>query len=281
MLLLSGCAAHRAAVTTPAPPSTAAAAPVVVTDTVREAVPNDYMRVIFVPPGTQVTTIAGPKAKRAFVTATALYVPPLKLEEYPYYSGLINDDSKELVAMRCRAPRPEAVDAVLAIWPNVFEAIQRDVPLAPGECDATPSSPDKQMACFAKGYSDSPATVVPTSLAHTFGYAGTLYDGSHPALAKWLQDTYGIYPAFSGTGYSVKDSYSIDSQPMTSQQILVKSVSSEYLLKNVPLADAGCRCISVAPYAGRSGDRLDPDFIEQQGGDGSCKKVDRLHSGKE
>jgi hypothetical protein len=58
--------------------------------------------------------------------------------------------------------------------------------------------------------------------------------------------------------------------------MLVKSVSSEYILKNVSLAEAGCRCISVAPYPGRSNDPLDPDFISQAGGDGTCKAVDRL-----
>ena len=114
------------------------------------------------------------------------------------------------------------------------------------------------------------------SLARTFSYAGTLYDGNHAALATWLQQNYGIYPAFAGTGYSVKDSYSIDKQPMTSQEILVKSVSSEYILKNVSLADAGCRCISVTPYVGRANDRLDPEFIEQAGGNGVCKSVERL-----
>jgi hypothetical protein len=100
------------------------------------------------------------------------------------------------------------------------------------------------------------------------------------ALAKWLQSNYGIYPAFAGTGYSVKDSYSLDTQPMTSQQIMVKSISSEYILKNVSLADAGCRCISVAPYPGRSNDPVDPDFIAQAGGDGVCKSVDRLAVGR-
>ena len=133
-----------------------------------------------------------------------------------------------------------------------------------------------QVACFAKAFSDPAGTAVPTSLAHTFSYAGTLYDANHAELAKWLQSNYGIFPAFSGMGYSVKDSYSLDSEPMTSQQILVKSVSPEYILKNVSLADAGCRCISVAPYSGRSSDRLDPDFISQAGGDGICKSVDRL-----
>jgi hypothetical protein len=269
VFLLSGCAAHRVAVTT-------AQAPVVVSDTVREAVPNDYLRVSFLPPGVEATTLSRPGALRAFVTATPLYSPPLKLGELPYYSGLVNDDKNVLVAMRCRPQHPETVDAVLATWPNVFLAIQRDVPLNPGACMAEPGNTATQIACFAKAFSDPPGTTVPSSLAHTFSYAGTLYDGNHADMAKWLQSNYGIFPAFSGMGYSVKDSYSLDSQPMTSQQILVKSISSEYILKNVSLAEASCSCISVAAYPGRADDRLDPDFISQAGGNGVCKSVNRL-----
>jgi len=63
---------------------------------------------------------------------------------------------------------------------------------------------------------------------------------------------------------------------MTAQEILVKSISPEYIQKNVPLAVAGCRCIRVPPYAGRSGGRLDPDFIAKAGGAETCIQVDRL-----
>jgi len=269
-LLASGCAAHRVSV------APAVSSPVVVADTVRETQPNDYLRVSFLPAGVKVTSLSRPGALRAFATATPLFTPPLKLAELPSYSGLVNDDKNVLVAMRCRPPHPETVDALLATWPNVFMAILRDVPLDPGACMAQPANTATQAACFAKAFSDPPATVVPTSLAHTFGYAGILYDSDHTALAKWLQDSYGIFPAFSGIGYSVKDSYTLSSQPMTSQQILVKSVSSEYILKNVSLSGAGCRCISVAPYPDRSSDRLDPDFVARVGGDGVCTPVERL-----
>ncbi len=272
-LFMVGCAAHRVSIVPPA-------APVVVSDSVREALPNDYLRVSFLSPGTSVTTLSRPGALRAFTTATPLYFPPLKLAQMPYYSGLVNDDKNTLVAMRCRPQHPETVDAVLATWPNVFLAIQRDVPVSPGACDSAPADAATQMACFAKAFTDPPSTAVPTSLAHTLSYAGTLFDADHTALASWLKSNYGIYPAFAGTGYSIKDSYSLDTQPMTSQQILVKSVSSEYILKNVSLADAGCHCISVASYPGRSNDPLDPDFIWQTGGEGACKPVDRLKAGR-
>ncbi len=185
MLLISGCAAHR--VVTAVPPAGSMAAPVVVAEAVREARPDDYLRIIFVPAGVTVTSVAKPGALRGFATATAIYSPPLKLEDFPYYSGLVYDDQETLVAMRCRPPNPEKVDAVLATWPNVFAAVQRDVPLAGGDCDSSPPDPDKQVACFAKGFSDPAGTVVPTSLAHTFGYAGTLFDAGHTTMAKWLQ----------------------------------------------------------------------------------------------
>jgi len=270
VLFATGCTAHRHGLANLAP------APVVISGSVRESLPGDYLRVSFLPAGTPITNLSRAGALRAFTTVTALYLPPLKLADMPYYSGLVNNDAKVLVAMRCRPPHPEVVDAVLATWSNVFLAVQRDVPLASGACDAAPPDAATQMACFAKAFNDPPATKVPSSLAHTFNYAATLYDADHAALAQWLQNNYGIYPAFSGMGYSVKDSYSLESQPMSSQQVLVKSLSSEYILKNVTLAEAGCRCISVAPYPGRSNDPLEPDFISQAGGDGVCKSVDRL-----
>ncbi len=256
-----------------------AAAPVVVSDSDREALPNDYLRIVFVPAGVSVTTLSRPGSLRAFATATPLYWPPLKLSDFPNYSGLVNDDKNVLMALRCRPQNPDAVDAVLATWPNVFLAIQHDVPVAPNACSAQPADAPTQMACFAKAFSDPAGASVPMSLAHTFSYAGTLFDADHTTLAQWLQRNYGIYPAFAGTGYSVKDSYFLSAQqPMTSQQILVKSVSSEFLLKNVSLADAGCRCVSVPPYTGRSNDRIGPEFIAHAGGEGTCKAVEKLET---
>jgi len=268
--LTSGCAVHRVPLAASLPP------PVAVAGSVRETLPKDYLRVSFLPPGVPVTSLSRPGALRAFATATPLYSPPLKLADLPVYSGLVNNDANVLVAMRCRPTHPENVDALLATWPNVFLAIQRDVPTQPDACASTPIDPATQAACYARAFTDPPSTTVPTSLANTFKYAGVLFDANHTALARWLKDNYGIFPAFSGIGYSVKDSYYLDTQPMTSQQILVKSISPEYILKNVPLSAAGCRCIAVPPYPGRSSDPLDPDFISQAGGDGVCIQVKTL-----
>jgi hypothetical protein len=270
--LASGCANHNVRAAAPAQ------APVIISNHVRDVLPNDYLRVSFLSAGVNPTSLSRPGALRAFATATPLYVPPLRVKDLPYYSGLANDDSRVLVAMRCRPPQPEKLDAVLATWPNVFLAIQRDVPIEQSACRTPSATTEIQMACYARAFSDPPSTAVPVALARVFDYAGVLFDGNHTALAKWLQDNYGIYPAFAGSGYSIKDSYSLDKEPMTSLQILVKSVSSEYILKNVTLADAGCRCISVAPYSGRSGDPLDPDFVASAGGSGVCTPVEKLAS---
>src|ERR1700761_4753367 len=58
-LLASGCAVHRVNIAT-------APAPVVVSDTARETLPNDYLRVSFLPAGVQATTLSRPGALRAF-----------------------------------------------------------------------------------------------------------------------------------------------------------------------------------------------------------------------
>jgi len=277
-LLATGCATHHVVAAHAAP--VPLPAPVVVSDSAREIVPGDYLRLIYPPKKLtidQITNLAGSRL-RAFTTATVLYLPPLKLSEMPYYSGLENKDQEHdvLVALRCRPPHPETVDALLATWPNVFLAIQHDVPLPAGACDVTSADAGIQMACFARAFTDPPDTKAPPALAHTLNYAATLFDDKHTDLANWLKSNYGIYPAFSGLGYSVKDSYSLDQQPMTSQKMLVKSVSSEYILKNVSLAEASCRCIWVKHYTGRSNDPLDPNFIWQAGGNGSCKAVEKL-----
>lgn len=301
--VLLGCNAHPVAA-----PSAAATAPTVAADTsaprltiapvplvrpaavvldgiVREAVPNDYLRVLFIPPNKSgdptpvVTQIGLPWNLRAFATATPLYQPPLTVEELPLFSGLVDNESQYMVALRCRPPQPTKVDAILATWPNVFAALPVDTKLDPAACTANPTDPGIQTACYAAAFKplDTASAAVPPALARVFDYAAVLFDTNHAAQAKWLKGAYGIYPAFAGTGYSVKGSYYLDgNHPMTTASMLSSSISPEYLLKNVSLADAGCSCITVPPYTGRNKARLDPNFIDQAGGAGSCNVVQKL-----
>lgn len=272
--LALGCSSHKIPVSN----SSQRMAPAEVTRAVRESVPNDYLRVIYVPKGVDVHSLSKPGALRAFATASPLFSPPLVLASYPPYSGLVDNEQSTLIAMRCRPQDPKVVDALLATWPNVFSAVKEDLPVKQEECSASGQSATTALGCFAAAYSDPASSAVPVALDQTFHYAAMLFDPSHTALASWLKDKYGIYPAFSGTGFSVKDSYFLDKEPMTSGQILIKSISTEYILKNVSLQEAGCRCISVDPYPGRSQALLDPDFIAQKGGEGVCKPVEHLPS---
>jgi hypothetical protein len=256
--------------------------PAVVSDNVRESIPTDFIRVAFIDPArlpiAKLTTLAGPR-KRAFVTATVLFEPPLPLQAYPEYSGLGYSDSLELIAFRCRLPNAPAAEATLATWPNVFKLVQEDVPVTDTVCNAPLTDIGQQVACYARAYQDKPEATVPAALTDVFSYAAALFQPPNSMESVWLKNTYGIYPAFAGSGYSIKDSQDLDpAHPMAAQEVLVKSVSSEYLVKNLPLADLGCRCIAVPPYPGRASDPLDPNFIAQAGGDGVCTEVPKLQA---
>ena len=235
---------------------------------------NDFLRFSWVSPGTPVTSLGRPGALRAFLTATSFFQPALPLSQTATYPGLEDQPAQDLVVLRCIPPEKEPVDAILATWPNVFAAVQRDLGSQSFTCPYTGNSADHEIYCIAKQFDDTPSGVVVTTLANVLATANTLFDPAHPELAKWLKTYYGIYPAFSGLGFSVKDSYNLSSSnPTTSAEVLQKSVVPEYLLANVSLSDAGCRCIRVAPYAGRDQANIEPDFVWNKGGVGSCAPV--------
>src|SRR2546425_845258 len=143
-------------------PALAAEPPAAITDQSRDVdQTNDFLRLIFLPPGVKPTTLGAPAALRVFVGASTFFRPPLSVAD--------------------------------------------------------------------------------------------------PARADVVRRRYGIFPAFSGLGFSVKGSG--DGAPMLGADILRRSVVPEYLLKNVTLAAGGCRCISVPPYPGREAAPLDPEQI--------------------
>ena len=217
--------------------------------------------------GDPVTSLGRSGALRAFMTATSFFQPALPLGQTATYPGLEEQPAQDLVVLRCIPPEREKVDAILATWPNVFAAVQRDLGSQGFTCPYTGDSADHEIYCIAKQFDDTPSGVVVTTLANVLATANTLFDPAHPELARWLKTYYGIYPPFSGLGFSVKDSYRLSSSnPTTSAEVLQKSVVPEYLLANVSLSDAGCRCIRVAPYEGRDQANLEPDFVWNKGG---------------
>ena len=233
---------------------------------------NDFLRIIFLPAGVEPTTLGAPSAVRVFVGASAYFLPALALAEVADFFGAPDVTDRDLVALRCRPNDPAALDARLASWPQVFSIIRSDLGEQYTCPPSTGAAPENAVYCLALAYADDADRVVarPLATALEFG-AGLLED---TASAGVVRTRYGIYPAFSGLGLSVKGS--ADGQPINAEEALQAAVSPEYLVRNATLADGGCRCIRVAPYATRSMDPLDPRFISQAGDLGRCRSVAKL-----
>ena len=233
---------------------------------------GDFLRIIFLPAGVEPTTLGAPSAVRVFVAASAYFSPPLALAEVASFFGIPEDTPRDLVALRCRPDDPSALDARLATWPQVFGIIRTDLE---GQYACPPPAaapPENAVYCLAAAYTDQADGVVarPLATALEFG-AGLLED---TGAAGVVRTRYGIYPAFSGLGLSVKGSG--DGRPFSAADALQAAVSPEYLVRNATLGDGGCRCIRVAPYPMRSMDPLDPKFIHQAGDLGRCRSVPEL-----
>lgn len=237
---------------------------------------HDFLRILHVKPGTEVSATGSPGSRRAFFTASTFFRPPLSLAQTAEYPGLADQPARDLVAMRCN-PDPQNAPAILATWPNVFAAIKTDLESKGFSCPAPAGLADNQAYCAALQFTDTPGAVVLTGLANAFAVAAIFFDPAFPERATWPRTNYGIYPAFSGLGLAVKGTYYLGpEQPISVAQALQQSVVPEYLLPNLSLAEAGCRCIAVSPYSGREQDLLDPDFIAQTGSYGACVRVNKL-----
>lgn len=272
MVLLSLFAVLAACGGTAGGAATSEDAPVTIVDHARDVgQTNDFLRLLFVPSGVKPTSLGLPSALRIFLTASDLFRPPMPLGAVTNYPGLVNRDDQDLVALRCTPSDPAKVEPTLATWPNVFAKMQSDF-AAQYTCPPQAGVPENDLYCLVKDYADNPNATVAVSLQQALTLGATLFADASRADA--LRRRYGIYPAFSGLGYAVKGSGS--GTPMGAGEALQRSVAPEYLLKNASLADAGCFCLIVPPYNGRSADPLDVDFVAQRGGFGECMSTNRL-----
>ncbi|MGO9605200.1 MAG: hypothetical protein ACLQAT_17735 [Candidatus Binataceae bacterium] len=287
-------------------------APATVVDNTRVSDPtsgfvvnSDFTRVFFLP-----TTLAADTVKnigrtteyqnklimaRAFMTATILYQPPLPAIDDAHFVGGDDPDSNtnDLVAMRCRPSAPSQLRPTIASWPNVFADATSDLAAlmeyTPDDCP-TPDLDDtypvaQRVYCASENFSDQKSTSVPLVLQNAVDTGGTIFQftGS-PFLnnpknttgASVLFNLYGIGKDFSGLGYAVENSYLASEGgdvALTAAQALEQSVVTEYLVLNVPLTDAECRCVRVTPYDGRDMSLLNWDHVWSKGklaSDGSC-----------
>jgi hypothetical protein len=239
---------------------------------------NDFLRLVWVPPGTAVTSIT--LGKRAFFTAATFFKPPATVDGFLDFIGNFYRDGQDLVIMRCR-PTPEqrqVVNPLLATWPNVLPAIADDLGGPAGNCTSPNLSPGEQQICnVARQYEDVPQDVYIDGVREMAELASHLYDT--PESADSLRTDYGIFPAFTGLGFAVRGSSANGvTPPMTTGSILANSVVPEYLLINARLKDATCRCVQVPDYEQRHTAQVDSDFIWKRGklDNGACRRIDRL-----
>lgn len=249
--------------------------PAVITDHSRDtAYINDFLRITYLPVDVIPQYLGGPSALRVFATASRFFTPPISLAATSSYPGLVNDNTRAVVLFRCKPPDRSLVDPFLATWPMVFAAITEDFGAMGFACPAGSSTPENELWCLVKDFTDTAQPAAPTSLENAMSLGAELFDPSHPELAATLKKYYGIYPAFSGLGFSIKGSG--DGHALTAQEALRQSIVPEYLLENVELGVAGCHCVIVNPYSGRSFDQVDPDWIWSHG-TSSCVKAQKLH----
>jgi hypothetical protein len=208
-----------------------------------------------------------------FATASRFFIPPISLAATSSYPGLVNDNTKAVVLFRCKPQDRSLVDPFLATWPQVFTAITEDFDGMGFTCPGN-GTPENELWCMVKDFIDTAQPAAPTSLEHAMSLGAELFDPAHPELAATLKKYYGIYPAFSGLGFSVKGSG--DGHSLTAQEALRQSIVPEYLLDNVQLGVAGCHCVIVNPYVGRSFGPVDPNWIWSRG-TRSCVKAQKLH----
>lgn len=231
---------------------------------------NDFLRLTFLSPGNVPTTLGAPWARRVFMGASAFFRPPLSLAETVEFPGLVNAPTQDLFVMRC-VPPSRSAEPTLATWPNVLALIVADL-AGQYTCPAPAGAAENAVYCRARDFVDQPSPVASAPVARALAVGAAMFED--PNSAEVLRRGYGIYPAFNGLGFSVKGSG--DGAAMTSADVLRRSITPEYLLRNVTLAEAGCRCISVAPYPGRDVALVDPDQVAREGGDGHCVRVPAL-----
>ncbi len=242
---------------------------------------NDLFRFSFISDLTIVpTTLNRMNANRAFMTASYYFMPPLSVESAVQYVGLADEPGSNFAAYRCQ-PRDEgeqnALDPVLATWPNVFDIIQQDLGSlysCPGGVAPPDANVDNQLLCIANQFVDVASSNVSIAFDRMYDIAEQLFQD--PALVKEINRLYGIAPAFSGLGYAVKGS--ANDAELTTEEMIRNLIAPEYLVRNVTFGAANCRCILVPPYEGRAQDPIDPDFVWKVGSSGSCRIVDRLRT---
>lgn len=237
---------------------------------------HDFLRIVWVPSGLKVTTLGKPTAKRVFVTAASFLDPPATVDEVVNFVGNYYHYNQDFAVMVCRPPIAERAktEPKLATWPNVLPIIKKDL----GDCAAGTLTPGEREICtVAERYRDRKFDIYARGLRRTLNVASQLFETTESQNALW--DDFGIATAFSGLGFTVWGSSTPSTTVrMTTAAILQHSVVPEYLLKNVTLQDANCRCVQVPESEPLHTAPVDPAAIWAAGqlDGGACRQLPAL-----
>jgi hypothetical protein len=257
--------------------------PAVITDQSRQSpYYNDFLREIYVIPGTDVDTLGKKNGKqiRAFFGNTKFYFPPITPAAIAKYAGGTNNPANDLVVMECRPTDTTTVDAMLVTWPILAQFLVDDLPSV-SDCTKAMTTADKAW-CIANAFKDDSVDVAgqtPMPLVITLYNAiklgKDLFAINNGDGANLLYDLYGIGYGHSGLGFAVNGSAS---GTFNAAQTLEDSVVPEYLLKNVTLEQANCHCVQVPSYDNRDNQPLSPSFVWNRGtlDNGYCRTVKRI-----
>jgi len=256
--------------------------PANITDDSRSNSYNDFLRVIWVPHGTSVTTIT--RGIRGLFSASLFFKPSVTVDEYVRFAGNFYREGQDFVEMRC-IPTPEqriVVTPFLATWPNTFPIIASDLGGPSHDCNSPLLTPgEKQICSLSSQYHEHPDSIYDNGLASALDLGSQLF-GTQESISALSKD-YGIFTAFTGLGFTVQASADVTGAtvPMNSSEVLRNSIIPEYFLKNSALANANCRCLQVPENQHLHSASVSPSEIWERGEltGGACRMVAQLDEG--
>jgi hypothetical protein len=256
----------------------------IISESTRQPQYNDFLRLIYANLPAPPTTLGGPNAYRVFFGATTFYQPPIQVGQIANFSGIPVDPTKDLYVLRCIPPSNSEADPTLAVWAQVIKRIQDDYETHP----PAPNTTDEAIQSIAQNFVDIESQVVDLALSHALNTAVQFFE-EYPAgssspifsaadMQKQMSTRFGTFTAFTGLGYAAEGTAT--SPALDSDGTSRAMVIPDFILKNVTLGEAGCRCIQVpSTVPNRDSSKLDPNFVWRFGGDGFCRKIRFLGAG--
>jgi predicted acylesterase/phospholipase RssA len=210
------------------------------------------------------------EALRAFMAPAKYFTGEVSVGEAASLLGNQYDADRDVAIIYCRAKNDSRIfDAKLATWMNLAKAIMADIKASDGlplaDCKGL-TNEDDRLYCHAKVLLDAVSTTDETWVA---GALERLYSAvaevlADPVALKQLRVRYGVTESFSGLGFTVGGTGGT-AEMVEPDEILGRLKVPEYLVKNLALQQAGCKCVRIAPYEERDSDPLDLAWVEKHG----------------